>query len=223
MAEFDEKLESKIEETIDHKLKKLGGRIKNTSTVRFAASKRIRFNYALANLTVVVLSLWSILISYAITANLISSFNLNRSAVETSGLILPVFIVVFSLIEGGENLVRAHLMELNARQLRELSDKYFSHLASHFADDADHEKIKIFEQYSKEYNDILERSPINHDDIDHWGRYFARKRKDTKEFSFRWYYYLVIVVGVWIRRQTNRILYFILWLSPLLLLLVPAQ
>ncbi len=208
------------DEAIESKLKKLGGRIKNTSTVRFAASKRIRFDYGVANFTVVVLSLWSILIAYASTSRLIETFGLNRPIVETVGIILPVFIVVFSLIEGGENLVRAHLMELNARQLRELGDKYFSELASHFPKkDNFSEQVRIFEEYSRSYNDILERSPINHDDIDHWGRHFAKQRKELPQFTFLWWYYLFIVILVWFRRQTKRIVYFMLWVSPFGLLL----
>ena len=95
------------DEHIDKKLDKLGARIKNTSTVRFAASKRIRFNYAMANWTVIFLSLWAILISYFSASKMSGPFHLNSAAFDIAGLMLPVFIVVFSLVEGGENLVRA--------------------------------------------------------------------------------------------------------------------
>lgn len=207
------------EETIDNKLKKLGSRIKNTSTVRFAASKRVRFNYSLANLTVVILSLWAIFYAYFLATPMKDLPHINLPIIEASGVILPVFIVVFSLVEGGENLVRAYLMELNARQLRELGDELFTATAA-----LDHDmsaKVASFETFSRRYNDILERSPVNHDDIDHWGRHFAKVRKGAKEFSWHWFYYLLIVILVWLRRQAVRFLYLILWLLPLAPFLAP--
>jgi SMODS and SLOG-associating 2TM effector domain family 5 len=207
------------DDPIDKKLQKLGARIKNTSTVRFAASKRLRFNYGMANLTVVILSLWSIFISYTLLSPLTESLRFDKAIIEAAGLLLPVFIVVFSLIEGGENLVRAHLMELNARQLRELGDKFFSALSKNHIDPGKvtAHRMDVFEKYSKEYNDILERSPVNHDDIDHWGRHFALKRKESKEYQWDWWYYLFIVLAVWVRRQSLRILYLSFWCAPIIL------
>jgi hypothetical protein len=207
-----------IEESMDTKLKKLGSRIKNTSTVRFAASKRVRFNYSFANLTVVVLSLWAIFFAYFLASGLKNMPWANVPVIEAFGVILPVFIVVFSLVEGGENLVRAHLMELNARQLRELGDKLFT--ASSQLDHNTERKVATFEEYSREYNNILERSPINHDDVDHWGRHFALQRRLAAEYSWHWWYYLLIVILVWLRRQCIRLLYVVLWILPVLAFLV---
>lgn len=209
-----------VDESIETKLKKLGSRIKNTSTVRFAAAKRIRFNYALANLTVVVLSLWAIFFSYLLVADPLKEIAQNTPVVQAIGILLPVFIVVFSLIEGGQNLVRAHLMELNARHLRELGDKLFTAAFGH--QNGSEHRIKIFEEYSHMYNDILERSPVNHDDVDHWGRHFAKCRREAKEYTWHWWYYLIIVIGVWLRRQGVRILYLSLWFLPFAGLVPPS-
>jgi hypothetical protein len=217
----DDQARDSVEETIDNKLRKLGHRIKNTSTVRFVASKRVRFNYGLANLTVVILSLWAIFFAYFLASGLKNLPSINLPVIEAAGIILPVFIVVFSLVEGGENLVRAYLMELNARQLRELGDDLFAATAN--LDHDAQKKVASFETFSKRYNDILERSPINHDDVDHWSRYFARRRKDVPEFSWRWWYYLLVVLFVWSRRQGVRVLYLVLWLLPLVAFLVPPS
>lgn len=209
------------DDPIETKIKKLGYRVKNTSTVRFAGSKRIRFNYSMANLTVIVLSLWAIFISYMLASSLSDAISINKPVMEAVGVVLPVFIVVFSLIEGGENLVRAHLMELNARQLRELGDKLFSVYSKAKMEGGD--LVAVFEEYSHKYNDTLERSPINHDDIDHWGRYFAGRRRNQKEFTWPWLYYFFLIGLVWMRRQVSRLIYISLWLLPALFFLVPPE
>lgn len=208
------------EDDIEIKIKKLRSRIKNTSSVRFAASKRIKFNYSIANLTVIVLSLWAIFISYILTSDLVTQWNVNVDAWEAAGIVLPVFIVVFSLIEGGETFLRAHLLELNARLLRELGDELFGEAARIDGDPA--QRAELFKKYSRKYNDILERSPINHDDVDHWSRHYSRCRHDSKEFSVRWFYFTAIIAFVWMRRQGQRALYFSLWVLPIALFFARA-
>lgn len=228
-------------EPLELKITKLGARIKNTSTVRFASSKRIRFNHTMANVTVVCLSLWSIFISFALTSTLSERIAHNRETLEVVGVILPVFIVVFSLIESGENLVRAHLLELNARQLRELGDNLFSaHVRAKNKEKEKNESdlVDVFEKFSKEYNDVLERSPVNHDDIDHLGKHYLAERaryikdfkKSTKvndkpsiskfDFLMKNIFFRIIIFAIWIRRQFIRVTYISLWFIPIVFFLV---
>jgi len=193
-------------------LEKLRTRIKNTSSTRFSASHRVHFNYTLAKLTVVILSLWAIFISYVLTSELGLSLHYDVEGAEAAGIILPVFVVVFSLIEGGETYLRAHNLELNARQLRELADKLKGETINGAAESGAF--AILFEKYSREYNDILERSPINHRDIDHWSKYYVRCRQSVVWFSRHWWYFFAITMLLWFRRQMQRFLYLSLWVIP---------
>src|SRR5262249_1815200 len=97
------------EDPIDQHVAQLRERIKTTSTVGLNAGRRVRLNYKIANLTVVVLSLWAILIAFVpIFPGLAQQFGINEVRWQAAGVILPVFIVVFSLIEGGDSFLRAH-------------------------------------------------------------------------------------------------------------------
>jgi hypothetical protein len=87
--------------SVREKVDKLFARIKNTSSVRFHASRRVRMDYKIAQLTVVFLSLWAILISYLLASALGKQEHLDVPILSAAGVILPVFIVVFSLIENG--------------------------------------------------------------------------------------------------------------------------
>ena len=195
---------------VDVELEKLRTRIKNTSSTRFAAAHRVHFNYTMAKLTVVILSLWAIFISYVLTTlSLQETLHFDKAAIEAVGIVLPVFIVVFSLIEGGETYLRAHNLELNARRLRELADELKGQMINGVAT-----KEGLFAEFSEKYNDCLERSPINHRDVDHWSKYYVRKRQEVTSFSPKWWYYLVISMVLWVRRQLQRVLYFVLWLVP---------
>ena len=183
---------SEGQDSIELKILKLRSRIKNTSSVRFGASKRIKFNYSIANLTVIILSLWAIFISYVLSSDLAQVWQIDVPVWEAVGIMLPVFIVVFSLIEGGETFLRAHLLELNARQLRELGDILFGESAK--TDDNPEYRAELFERFSQRYNDILERSPINHDDVDHWSKHYAHLRSSHEDFSWRWLYFSLLIL-----------------------------
>ncbi|MFN7056510.1 SLATT domain-containing protein [Hyphomonas sp.] len=203
-------------------LDRLLERIKNTSSTRFSASHRVHFNYAMAKLTVVVLSLWTVFFAYCLTTNLEATIPYNPSIMQAVGVVLPVFVVVFSLIEGGETYLRAHNLELNARQLRELADEL---KAEALANSKSQQAIAtIYIQYAKRYNDALERSPINHKDVDHWSKHYVRQRQDrTQRWSFSWWYYVAISLTLWIRRQAQRALYVGLWMVPLFVFDAPRS
>lgn len=211
VAELKPRTNKQVDD-IDTKLKKLLGRIKNTSGVRFSASKRVKFNYGMAQLTVVVLSLWSITISTALTFHTITIFAYPEQIVQLVGILLPVGIVVFSLIENGETYLRANLLEMNARQLRELSDKLYADIARNKGDR--NSSLIVFEETSKNYNDILERSPINHDDIDHWTKKYIRDRENVALFSTEWNTYVLFSLAIWARRQFKRVIFFSFWIGP---------
>lgn len=213
------------------KLKKLQIRIKNTSSVRFSASKRIRFDYKLAQLTIVILSLWSITISFLIAMNNMPKLGLQRDVLEPIGILLPVFIVAFSLIENGETYLRGHQLEMCARQLRELGDKLYTEIELNYL--SVKKLIEVYNSFSQTYNDILERSPANHDDIDHWARKYsadrdaARHRLDStilqggyissllNDARISYIRNFVIWLAIFVRRQFKRIFYIGLWAVPL--------
>ena len=203
------------EQEISAKLRKLQGRIKNTSSVRFAASKRVRFNYNIAQLTIVALSIWAIIISTTLAFDVQGIFSIKERYVELIGILLPVCIVAFSLIENGEVYLRSAFLEINARQLRELSDQLF--VAIEKADGDLSAKIEVFSSYSQKYNDILERSPINHDDVDHYTKKYEREREKYGMLTIEFWLLAISSLFVTCRRQVRRVLYITLWLMPLLL------
>lgn len=203
-------------EEFDVKLGKLKRRIKNTFSTRFAAAKRVKFNYSLANLTIIVLSLWAIAISFILTGSYISMTEVVRKSLEMTGVLLPVFVVVFSLMEGGDNYLRGYLLELNARQLRELSDEFSADIERVKNEKSENAKANLYEKYSKKYNDILERSPINHDDIDHLSKLWMDRRDDKKykgEVSIREAFMAFMML---LRRQLQRAAYISFWFIPIL-------
>jgi hypothetical protein len=201
---------------ITRKLDKLQYRIKNTSSTRFSASKRVRFNYDLGALTIIILSLWAIYISIILGGNFVVMVDGTRKLVEVTGILLPVFIVVFSLVEGGNNYLRSHQLELNARQLRELADELAGEVTKEEHTATTDSRAALFEKFSKKYNDILERSPINHDEIDHWSRHYVALRNDQPMFRGMWWLYSALVVAIWARRQAQRVVYLALWFIPAL-------
>ena len=139
-------------EEFDRKIDKLKHRIKNTFSTRFAAAKRVKFNYSLANLTIIVLSLWAIAISFVLTGSYITMSEVGRKSLEMAGVLLPVFVVVFSLMEGGDNYLRGYLLELNARQLRELSDEFSADIERVKNVNTPNAKANLYEKYSKKYD-----------------------------------------------------------------------
>lgn len=169
----------------------------------------------MAQLTVVVLSLWSITISTALTFRTIQIFALPEQIVQLVGILLPVGIVVFSLIENGETYLRSNLLEINARHLRELSDQLYADISRNKGDV--NNSLLVFEEYSKNYNDILERSPVNHDDIDHWTKKYIREREHLPHLSHQWSYFTFVSLLLWARRQVKRVIFFLFWIGPILL------
>lgn len=159
------------------------------------------------------------------------SFNLSMASV-----LIPVFVVIFSLIEGGEQYLRAHNLNVVARKLRELADDVRSD--NQFQDTENSNWDSKFTCYYKKYNDVLERHNVDHDDVDHLRQKFIEKRD---EYSFvpkkkkdsagaadgnegnpsihLWVYFLLLTWMVWLRRQAQRILYMSSWFLPFLLFL----
>tara|TARA_R110000868_G_scaffold250339_2_gene506844 strand:+ start:1128 stop:1766 length:639 start_codon:yes stop_codon:yes gene_type:complete len=186
--------------------------------VRFEAARRVRFNYILGKLTVVILSLWAIFISYALTSDIGSVLSFDVEYVKAAGIMLPVFVVIFSLIEGGENLLHAHALDQNARRLRELYYKIEGAILSASANNID--LIAAYEKYSHEYNNVLERSPVNHGTVDYesdkYGKYGSDRLNATR-WSGEWIYLILMSAYLWFRRQAQRVLYMLLWFVPVLL------
>jgi len=200
-------------------LEKLRARIKYTSSVRFNASRRVRSDYYVAQLTVVILSLWSIFISYILAMRLAEHWYLDTESLTAVGVILPVFIVVFSLIERGDSFLRAHQLEYNARQLRELSDQLFT--ASKVSKtDADEDR-GIYADFIKRYNDIIERASVDHDDIDHFRQLYERKPQDDStiiSYPFSRFRIIKVLAKTYFKRG----LYILFWFLPVIFLIVPT-
>lgn len=153
-----------------------------------------------------------------------------------ASVLIPVFVVIFSLIEGGEQYLRAHNLNVVARKLRELADDVRSD--KQFQDTNNNDWESKFACYYKKYNNILERHNVDHDDVDHLRQKFIEKR-DRYSFVLKekkigagaatdnggdpsihlWVYFLLLTWMVWLRRQAQRILYMSSWFLPFLLFL----
>jgi len=206
---------------IHEKLDRLRLRIKNTSSVRFYASRRVRTNYRIAQLTVVILSLWAIFISYILASKLADALLMNTEILTAVGVILPVFIVVFSLLENGEVFLRAHQLEHNARQLRELSDQLYTSAAVKGLDP--NALLHVYDTFSQRYSDCLERTPINHDDIDHFQR-MIRNELAAVELSWTRYFQLQLqLIPVSWKIHYRRVLYVGFWVLPVIFLTFPKR
>jgi VanZ family protein len=197
------------------KLEGLRLRIKNTSSVRFYASRRVRTDYRIAQLTVVILSLWAIAISYSLATKLADEYSLDVDLLTGIGVILPVFIVVFSLLENGETFLRAFQLEANARQLRELSDQLYTSAAVKGLENA--ELLKVYDEFSQRYSDSLERTQVNHDDVDHFYRIYHLDMKHRKADNFGYIRIRLLLTHNWCKIQFKRCLYISLWFAPILL------
>jgi SMODS and SLOG-associating 2TM effector domain family 5 len=197
---------------VEIKIDKLKSRIKHTSSVRFESARRVRTDYDVAQLTVIILSLWAILIAYIISKKLVPPTNHYIELFDAAGVILPVFIVVFSLVEGGQNYLRSYQLEMSARNLREMSDQLYT--ASAPAGLTQRNQIAIFNQFSQKYSDSLERSPVNHDNLDHFQQHYSNIRKDSDRWSKNWCEFTIYLFCVWLRAQFKRILYIFFWIAP---------
>jgi SMODS and SLOG-associating 2TM effector domain family 5 len=197
---------------VEIKIEKLKSRIKHTSSVRFESARRVRTDYDVAQLTVIILSLWAIFIAYILSKKLVPESNRYIELFDAAGVILPVFIVVFSLIEGGQNYLRSYQLEMSARNLREMSDQLYTASAPVSLDSI--QRIEIFNQFSQKYSDSLERSPVNHDNLDHFQQHYSNVRKDSKRWSLRWCEFSIYLFCVWLRAQFKRILYIFFWIAP---------
>lgn len=200
---------------VSAKLESLRLRIKNTSSVRFDAARRVRSDYKIAQLTVVLLSLWSITISYILSSGQADQFGIDVKLFTAAGVILPVFIVVFSLIEGGENYLRAYQLEYNARQLRELADQLYTSSAVTGLNPND--LLNVFKEFSQKYSDSLERSPINHDDVDHYHRVYSKAIEYLNPCQLSWWSGNISLIIVWIEMRFKKLLYIAFWFLPLIL------
>lgn len=199
---------------ITRKLFQLQDRIKNTAYTRFAAARRVRFNYDLGGVTIVVLSLWAIAISTVLASNSVEMSEITKKHMEFTGVILPVFIVIFSLMEGGNNFLRSYQLEANARQLRELTDEVAGEGTRARIDPDTEFMAKLFEKNSKKYNDVLERSPINHDDIDYLAEHHKNLSNDKSLNGRARAGHHSMRLALWCRRQCQRLMYLVFWVIP---------
>jgi hypothetical protein len=145
-------------------------------------------------------------------------FKLDIPILTGAGVILPVFIVVFSLLENGEAFLRSHQLEANARQLRELSDQLYTAAAVQGQDA--NELLVVYSEYSERYSDCLERTPVNHDDVDHYYRVYSLAldlgNLAIIQKTHAWRRLMLVRVSIYFKRA----LYIIFWFAPTAILLL---
>lgn len=162
---------------LDSYAAKLSNRIWKTKGSRFNAARRLNNKYQFS------LSSISILSVYGIAIPVIQGILNNQQCQKINGiynaisLILSVFTLVISLLEGAKNYqIKAEKLHINAVEIsileRELDFLKVSKLA-------ETDLIKKLGVISDKYENLIKDCPENHDPVD-YKLFMAQNRKDFK-------------------------------------------
>jgi hypothetical protein len=189
----------------------VNARIWKTKGSRFNAARRLNNKYQFS------LSSISILSIYGIAIPLLQGIVKNPQCKELNdiynviSLILSVFTLVISLLEGAKNYqLRAEKLHKNAVELSELQRKLEYVMVSQLGDADFRQKVG---DISVKYEELIKECPENHEPED----YDLFRAQNTKDFKMSWQ------TGLYIRIKLIIIDYwlyvFVLGIPPILFLL----
>ncbi len=156
-----------------------------TKSSRFQASRRLNTQSQLSITSISLLSIYAIAIS--IIQNIVDSTrqcnNLNNLYTITA-ILLSVFILVLSLLEGLKNYqLRAERLDNNAQELSKLNRKIDYFLSSNLDNTNNDKSNNFIKNIQNSYDDLVDRCQENHDTDDYW-LFKANRLKDfPKEFK----------------------------------------
>lgn len=199
---------------------KLNRNIWITKGSRFEASRRLSLQSQLSITSISFLSIYAIAIS--IIQNIIDLTGQCRSLnnlYTITAILLSVFILVLSLLEGLKNYqLRAERLDNNAKDLSKISRKIDIFLSFELEDNNLNEHKKFVESINKDYNDLIDRCQENHDSDDYW----LFKAKHLKYFPEDFKNVGCVPIG-WLRSWWIQIWYIIqhYWLYIISIFLPP--
>lgn len=165
-------------------------RIWITKGSRFEASRKLSFQGQLSITSISFLSVYAIAIS--IIQNTVDSTsqcsNLNNLYTITA-ILLSVFILVLSLLEGLKNYqLRAERLYNNAKELSQLYKKLKFFLSClNLEVFTENDPYEFIYNIQKQYDDLIDRCQENHDPDDYW-LFKAKKLKCfSEDFEDRYY------------------------------------
>ncbi|MDJ0599513.1 MAG: SLATT domain-containing protein [Crocosphaera sp.] len=159
---------------------KLNRKVWITKGSRFEASRKLSLQSQLSITSISFLSIYAIGIS--IIQNIIDLTGQCRSLnnlYTITAILLSVFILVLSLLEGLKNYqLRAERLYNNAKDLSKLYGKIDYLLSFELEHKNLNEQQKFIEPINNEYNELIDRCQENHDSDDYW----LFKAKHLKDF-----------------------------------------
>lgn len=148
---------SDANELADGSKEKLLSRMHKTKGARFAAHKRLSKKHYINGYTVAILSFYVICISVALLIYKSDLPNESNNFFTFMSVALSVLIIIISLLVASEKYdVKATLMHFCAREVLDL----YTELK--FSKDCD----VTLDSFRKRYQDIINKYPDNHDEID---------------------------------------------------------
>lgn len=169
-----------MENNLSEYARQLNRRIWITKESRFEASRKLSVQSQLSITSISLLSIYTIAIS--IIQNIIDVTGQCRSLnnlYTITAILLSVFILVLSLLEGLKNYqLRAERLYNNAKDLSKLYRKIDYYLSCKLAEN-NHDKQQKFRDINKKYNNLIDGCQENHDTDDYW----LFKANNLKEFG----------------------------------------
>ena len=179
-------------------VRKVNKKIWTTIGSRFNASRRLNNQYKLSALSISVLSIFGI--GTPIIQNYIDSsqcYNADKLYSLVS-ILLSIFILVLSLLEGAKNYqIKAEKLHNNAVEmsivLNEISFLADYKLKICMSDKSKEDVVMQIKKYNKEYNALIKQCPENHDSDD----FLLFKAQNHKDFEKGWLWSKRILI--WLR------------------------
>ena len=155
-------------------LTELKRKVEITKDARFQAHLRLERRHHISSYFISVLSLCVIALS--LLPNVITLTAQEGQLLLAGSVILSVFIIILSLAEASQNFYhRGELLHENARQI----GKIFNRLQ--LITEVDSDISTKLEKLSGDYDAIIDKCPMNHDNVDYW-RAISKKPKLDKNY-----------------------------------------
>jgi hypothetical protein len=172
-----------------------------TKHCRYNAAYRLRRRHHLSIYSITILSIYVLSLTLFQKYGFLTEY---RDVYELLSMLLAVFILVLSLLEGSRNyMLSSEKLFLCGNEIRDLLDELKKYSAKTECD------IKGIEETSKKYSNVLRACGENHETIDR-DFHKAQNVSDFKEMNLPW--------SVWYKIQFYFSLY---WFYALLIVLPP--
>lgn len=158
-------------------LEDLKRRIHITKDIRFQASLRLSRRQTFSNYIISLFSLYVIALS--LLPNILSLNNQKTQILLSSSIILSVFIILTSLIDGSRNFY--HQSDLLHQCARKISTLHYN-IRKIDANQSPEEIRNQIDNIQIDYQNALNDCPINHDNVDYYNQVYRNPRLFPVEY-----------------------------------------